>query len=113
MRQWETGANRDDDTDKMDYEGFLSPVVLERFAQYMHAHRHLEDGSVRSAGNWQRGIPLEAYRSSLIRHVMQAWKLWRGFPVAEKGKPVDLEDALCAILFNTQGMLLEVMKERA
>jgi len=35
MRKFKSGALRDDDEDKIDYEGFLSPIVLERYAQYI------------------------------------------------------------------------------
>ena len=39
IRQFNTGATRDTDEDKYDYEGFYSPLVMERFAQYMNKHR--------------------------------------------------------------------------
>jgi hypothetical protein len=39
-----TGATRNLDEDKLDYEGFLSPYVLRRFAAYMHEHRKTPDG---------------------------------------------------------------------
>jgi hypothetical protein len=39
MREFTTGATRNLDEDKHDYEGFLSPYVLRRFAAYMHEHR--------------------------------------------------------------------------
>src|SRR5687768_4320669 len=35
MREFETGATRNLDNGKLDYEGFLSPLVMERFAEYM------------------------------------------------------------------------------
>lgn len=37
-------ATRDLDEEKIDYEGFLSPIVLERYAQYMHKHRNTANG---------------------------------------------------------------------
>ena len=108
MRTFETGATRDEETDKLDYEGFLSPMVLERFAQYMHQHRVQADGQLRDSDNWQRGIPESAYMKSLLRHIMDVWTHHR-FP-STGGFDTDLEDSLCAVLFNTMGLLYEVMK---
>lgn len=108
VRTFSTGANRDVDTNKLDYEGFLSPAALERFAQYMNANRKLKDGSIRDSDNWQKGIPIDVYMKSMLRHVMDVWKLNRNLPAAE-----DLETALCAVLFNAQGMLHEVLKAKA
>lgn len=53
VREFDTGANRDLDEDKYDYEGFLNPKVLEAYAKYMHKHRYLKDGSIRDSDNWQ------------------------------------------------------------
>lgn len=107
MRKFETGATRDVDTDKYDYEGFLSPLVLERFGQYMHKNRYLKDGSMRDSDNWQKGIPFVAYMKSLLRHVFEVWRGHRGVDPA-----IDLEEALCACLFNVQGYLHEILKAK-
>ena len=37
MRQFETGAIRDDDEGKLDFEGCLSPLALEAFAEYSNS----------------------------------------------------------------------------
>jgi len=103
-REFETGATRDGDTDKFDYEGFLSPLVLEGFAEYMHRARHTEQG-LRDSDNWQKGIPLNVYMKSLIRHLVAAWKKHRGHSSA------DIKDDLYAMLFNIQGYLHETLKE--
>jgi hypothetical protein len=50
MRKFKSGALRDNDTDKIDFEGLLSPLVLERFGEYMHRHRNTADG-VRDSDN--------------------------------------------------------------
>ena len=107
MRQFKTGATRNSDNDKIDYEGFLSPIVLERFGQYMNKHRVQEDGKVRDSANWQKGIPKDAYMKSMLRHVMDVWTEHRGYDSRE-----GLEDALCAVLFNTQGYLFEILKDK-
>lgn len=105
MRTFESGATRNDDNGKLDYEGFLSPWVLERYAQYMHKHRIQKDGELRASDNWQKGIPITEYMKSMFRHFMTAWKLHR------KGvRGTELEDALCAIIFNAMGYLHELQQ---
>jgi len=106
MQQFDTGATRDADAGKLDYEGFLSPAVLQRFAQYMHQHRTQANGQLRDSDNWQRGVPLASYRKSLIRHVVELWGLWRGG--AGGGAQQEL---LCAVMFNAMGMLHELLRE--
>ena len=113
MRQFDTGATRDGEGDKYDYEGFLCPRVLEAYAAYMHKHRRQADGQLRASDNWQKGIPRPVYIKSLWRHFHQMWKLHRGLPAFdEKGNPVTLVEAACAILFNVMGYLHEFLKER-
>lgn len=107
MRQFETGATRNVDEQKYDYEGFLSPLVIERFGEYMHKHRVQANGELRESDNWQKGIPLDAYMKSGWRHFFDWWKNHRGCKTQES-----LEDSLCALLFNAQGYLLEVMKAK-
>lgn len=106
FRTFSTGATRDTDEGKFDYEGFLSPTVLERYAAYMNKHRRQSDGSLRASDNWQKGIPREQYMKSLFRHFMDAWKLHRGC-VAQ----ADIEEALCAVMFNAMGYLFETLQE--
>jgi hypothetical protein len=107
MRTFETGATRDSDDGKLDYDGFLSPLALERFAQYMHKHRLQADGKLRDSDNWKKGIPIQQYLKSKWRHFVDVWKQLHGLPGADT-----LEDSLCADLFNTQGLLHEVVKAR-
>ena len=105
VRKFETGASRDVDTNKLDYEAFFSPEVLERRAQFMHEHRFLPDGSMRPGDNWKKGIPREAYMKSLARHYMDVWKEYKGIKTAE-----GVEEAICAAMFNLEGMLYEILK---
>ena len=113
-RIFPTGATRDVGEDKLCYEGFFSPFVLERRAQYMHRHRSQTDGSIRSADNWQKGIPLSVYADSTMRHVVEFWAWIRGREVKPllPRDPQDIEEVLCAILFNAEGALLEVLRMR-
>lgn len=104
MRKFTTGATRDNDETKLDYEGFLSPLVLERFAEYMHKHRKQADGQLRASDNWQKGIPKEAYMKSMWRHFFSVWKSYRLGELKE--------EELCALLFNVQGLLHEELTKR-
>lgn len=109
MRKFDTGATRDTDDGKLDYEGFLSPMVLRKFAEYMHENRVCADGTLRSSDNWQKGIPLDVYMKSAFRHFMHWWELHRdGEAVDENGNQVTFEDAIRALLFNAMGYLYEL-----
>jgi hypothetical protein len=103
-RVFATGATRDNDHDKLDFEGFLSPLVLEAYAEYMHEKRKMPDGSFRDSDNWQKGIPLDAYMKSKWRHFHDTWKNHRGLPAQD-----DIKTALLAEMFNTMGYLHEVL----
>lgn len=108
-RTFTSGATRDTEDGKYDLEGFLSPLVLERYAEYMHKNRHMVNGSPRDSDNWQRGIPLDAYMKSAWRHFMVWWKLHRN---PKFDTEAEMENALCALLFNVSGYLHEVIKAR-
>lgn len=110
VREFKTGATRDVDTNKYDYEGFESPLVMERFAEFMHANRLQKDGKLRDSDNWQKGIPVDAYMKSMYRHFMDVWMHHRGH--SEKAKE-GLEVALCALRFNVNGMLHELLKTKS
>ena len=112
MRKFKTGATRDTDDTKNDYEGFLCPLVIEEFGNYMTVHRKQADGELRDSDNWQKGIPQEAYMKSMWRHFHQLWKLHRGYPVFDErdGRPIDKIEALMAVLFNVQGYAHEELK---
>lgn len=105
VRTFESGATRDNDANKFDYEGFLSPLVIHRFGEYMHKHRKQSDGNLRDSDNWQHGIPLKEYMKSAWRHFFEWWNVHRGNTPTE-----ELEDTLCAMLFNVQGYLHELLK---
>jgi len=109
IRTFESGATRDLDISKFDYEGFESPLVMERFAEFMHSNRMQKDGNLRDSDNWQKGIPKEAYMKSMWRHLIDVWLHHRGW--GSKAKE-PLEVALCALRFNVSGYLFEVLKEK-
>lgn len=108
-RVFSTGATRSPQGDKLCYDGFFSPMVMKRIAQYMHKHRTQSDGLLRAPDNWQKGIPQESYMESMMRHFMDVWMYQRGcYDLMEE----DIETALCGLHFNTNGMLLEILKEK-
>lgn len=107
IRQFNSGATRDADIGKLDYEGFLSPLVLKRYAEYLHKHRIQPDGKLRDSDNWQKGIPIKEYMKSKVRHFMATWTWHR-----HKFESIDIEESLCAEIFNTMGMLFEILKRK-
>lgn len=112
MREFETGATRNADADRIDPEGFLSPLVIERFCEYMAENRLQADGSIRDSDNWQKGIPLAVYMKGLWRHFLHLWTRHRGFAVNDPKAAVDIERDLCAVIFNAQGYLHELLKAK-
>ena len=107
MRQFDTGATRNEDAEQPDYEGFLSPLVIERFGEYMNKNRVQADGKLRDSDNWQKGIPFVSYMKSGWRHWFAWWKYHR-----LGGPPEVVEEALCGLLFNAMGYLHEHLKDK-
>jgi hypothetical protein len=104
-RTFDTGATRDTDEGKLDFEGFLSPQVLKAFAQYMHEKRKMPDGSMRNSDNWQLGIPKDQYMKSMFRHFFAVWETHRA-----GGQTHLLVEELLALMFNVQGYTHELLK---
>ena len=105
MREFETGAIRDNDEGKVDYTGLLCPKALRVYCEYMNRHRVQADGNLRASDNWKKGIPKDAYLKSMARHFMEVWELH------EEGGPHDaLTEALCAVMFNVHGYIHELEK---
>lgn len=112
MREFESGATRDTAEGKLDYVRALSPIVLERYVQYLNAHRRQADGSMRAFDNWKKGIPVDTYLEGLGRHFLSAWMLAQGYSAEDNHGPVTLEDSLCAIIFGASGWLHEIIKDK-
>lgn len=107
MREFTSGASRDSAEGKIDFEGHLCPLVIERYGQYMHKHCTRADGKMRESDDWTQGIPVPVYMKSLFRHFMDLWRIHRGY--GKEG--VTTEEACCAIMFNTMGILHEALKK--
>lgn len=112
VRTFHTGATRDTSMDKLEPYGFISPIVMYRFSQYMHKHRLQKDGTMRSSDNWQKGIPVSVYIHSLIRHVLDLWMVVSGHSARFDPDVQNVEEIACAILFNVQGLLHELIQGR-
>ncbi len=110
MRKFDSGAIRDIVEDKFDFEGFLSPLVLNRYAEYMNKHRKQSDGNLRDSDNWQKGIPMKVYMKSGFRHFFDWWANYRQVETVVKE---DVEESLCGLLFNTMGYLHEYLIDKA
>lgn len=110
LRTFATGATRDTAEGKSEPWGFTSALAEQRFCEYMHRHRQQSDGELRDSDNWKKGIPADAYKHSLSRHVQDLRLILEGYP--SQAREADLEEVLCAILFNVQGLLHEAVKAR-
>jgi hypothetical protein len=107
VRTFESGATRNLDTSKLDFSGFFNPIVLERYAEYMHKNRFLEDGSMRASDNWQKGIPRSSCIQSAWRHFHDWWLADRGYQSRDT-----IEEAICGLMFNAQAYLLALLRDR-
>lgn len=110
MRQFGTGATRNSDEGKYDYEGFYHPLVMERYAAYMNKHRKQADGKLRDSDNWQKLFGenhLNVCMKSGFRHFHDWWKQHRGFTGQDT-----LEDSICALIFNAQAYLLKILLDK-
>jgi len=108
IRKFSTGASRDTTKDKLDFEAFLSPEVLLKYAEYMHRNRKLPDGSLRDGDNWQKGFGenhFDVCMKSLYRHFFDMWLEHRGFKSRE-----GIENAMMGILFNTMAYYHQLLK---
>lgn len=112
VRTFESGATRDTDEGKLDFEGFFSPDVIECFAEYMHMHRKRSDGTLRAADDWQAGMPRSVYMKSLWRHFFEVWKIHRTKNSTIEDEWSRLPDALCGVIFNAMGYLHEIQNDR-
>lgn len=110
MRNFKSGATRNDEEGKYDYEGFLSPLVVEAYAKYMHKHRLQADGKLRDSDNWQKGFGENHFAvciKSLYRHFIDFWKEHRGLKSRE-----GLDDAIGGILFNVMAYYHKILEDR-
>ena len=103
MRKFKTGAIRDSEDGKEDYIETISWTAFKRYAQFMTSKK-----SKYGAGNFKKGIPIDAYERSLVRHLQKYFA-----NKYEGGKEELEEDHLCAMLFNVFGIIHEEEYEQS
>lgn len=106
IRKFSTGATRDTDSTKPDFEGFISPLVIEAYGRYMSKHRIQSDGSLRDSDNWQKLFGekhLDVCMKSGWRHFFSWWKSHRGYKTEES-----IEDSLMALMFNVNAYMHKI-----
>lgn len=96
-RKFASGAIRDIDENKEDYIETISWTAFKRYAKYMTSKKK-KYGS----GNFKKGIPIESYEQSLVRHLQKYLENKYEEGVVEKE-----EDHLSAMVFNIFGILHE------
>ncbi|MEK6882812.1 MAG: dATP/dGTP diphosphohydrolase domain-containing protein [Nanoarchaeota archaeon] len=99
-RKFNTGAVRDSDEGKENYIGAISFTALKRYV-----HFQTEAAKKYPDGNWRKGIPLEEFEKSLMRH------LQKYFSNKYDGTSIEPDvDHLSAAWFNLQGIIHEEEK---
>jgi hypothetical protein len=97
MRKFTSGAVRDSDDTKEDYVETISWRAMKRYAKYMTGKK-----SRYGSGNFKKGIPIESYEQSLLRHIQKYLEN------KYEGGTIEVEeDHLSAIVFNTFGIMHE------
>lgn len=132
MRKFISGAIRNEDSSRINYEKGLSPIVLRCYGEFMRRHNKCSDGSYRDEGNWKKGFTKQSYMESKFRHFMETWLLHDGFldedikdelreELKHEPTAIEIEDryfeklleSLCAEFFNTMGYMHVVLLEQA
>jgi len=106
MREFASGATRDDDISKLDYEGYNNPLVDKCYAKYLNKHRQTANG-LRDSDNWQNLFGekhFDVCMKSLCRHTVDARLAHRGY---KSEQPII--DSLNAIIFNAKAYLLKLL----
>jgi hypothetical protein len=97
VRQFESGAIRDLDNTKPDFIETISWTAFRKFGEYMTSKKQKY-----GAGNFKKGIPVESYEQSLVRHLQKYLE-----NKYEDGQQEREEDHLSAMVFNIFGILHE------
>lgn len=97
ITKFESGAIRDTQEGKLDFIETLSFTALNRYIGYMTGKK-IKYG----AGNFKKGIPIESYEKSLMRHVDKYMR-----NKYENGNDEKNEDHLSAMIFNIFGIIHE------
>ena len=112
LRMSDSGAIRNSDVGKINYQGALSPLVLEAYGKYIEKHSLLPDGTRRNNKNWQNlfGTP-EEHRQVCIE---SAWRHFIDLLMDHDGYESrdGIDEALGGLMFNIQAYWFSILKER-
>jgi len=100
--QFDTGAIRDSQEGKTDFLETISFTANNRYAKYM-----TEKKKKYGEGNFKKGIPVESYEKSLLRHIDKYFR-----NKYENGEDEINEDHLAAMRFNIDGIMHEEEQEK-
>lgn len=100
-RTFQSGAIRDSEAGKEDYIETISWTAFRRYAEYMTSKKEKY-----GAGNFKKGIDIDSYERSLVRHLQKYLE-----NKYEEGDREVAEDHLSGMLFNVFGIMHE--EERA
>lgn len=95
ITEFESGAIRDTQEGKVDFVETISFTAHHRYAKYMTGKKKKY-----GTGNFKKGIPIESYEQSLLRHVDKYFR-----NKYEGGNDEPDEDHLAAIRFNADGIM--------
>lgn len=101
ITKFNTGAIRDDQTGKTDFTETISWIAFGRFADYMTSKK-----SRYGRGNFKKGIPIESYEQSLLRHIHKYMANKEGANLEPN------EDHLAAAVFNIFGIMHEQWRDK-
>lgn len=111
LRKSDTGAIRNSDVDKINYQGALSPLVLEAYGAYIQKHSLLPDGTRRNNKNWQNLFGThEEHRQVCIE---SAWRHFLDVLMEHDGYESrdGIDEALGGLMFNIQAYWFSLLKE--
>ena len=97
VRRFSTGAIRDTEDNKPDLVETKSYTAEWRFTQYMTSKK-----SKYGSGNFKKGIDIDAYERSLMRHLNKYFR-----NKYEGGQDEPDEDHVAAMRFNIDGIMHE------
>lgn len=109
MRNFNTGATRDTDEGKINYNDILPAIVFEAYGKYMDKHRLQADGKLRDSDNWQQGFGenhLDVCAKSMYRHLIDVQKELDGYKSRD-----GINEALGGLMFNTIAYWYWILKD--
>lgn len=102
VTKFKSGAIRDSQDGKINFIETISYTAHNRYAKYM-----TEKQSKYGKGNFKKGIPIESYEKSLMRHIDKYFR-----NKYENGQDEINEDHLSAIIFNVYGIMHEEEQQK-